>query len=54
MSAGHLVLGEGLSIPLSRLFDVINPDFLDTADKVAYDEYIAQKKQRKKLNTLKN
>ncbi|VTS25188.1 polysaccharide deacetylase family protein [Streptococcus dysgalactiae] len=44
VSAGHLVLGEGLSIPLSSLFDVINPDFLDTADKVAYDEYIAQKK----------
>ncbi|MDV5977738.1 UNVERIFIED_CONTAM: polysaccharide deacetylase family protein [Streptococcus canis] len=44
VTSGNLVFGRELSIPLASLFDVINPDFLETADKVAYDEYLAKKK----------
>ncbi|MDW7799459.1 polysaccharide deacetylase family protein [Streptococcus canis] len=44
VNEGQLTLGKEITISLASLFDVINPDFLETADKVAYDEYLAKKK----------
>ncbi|EHI68666.1 polysaccharide deacetylase [Streptococcus ictaluri 707-05] len=41
---GNLLIGEKLSFPITEFFDVVNPDYLETADKVAYDDYLAKKK----------
>lgn len=49
IDSGNLILDKEFVIPLKSLFDVINPDYLETADRAAYDEYLAKKKAEEKM-----
>ncbi len=53
VKSGNLIFDKKLTIPLTTLFDVINPDFLANSDRAAYDNYRTYKEQHpKKLVAL--
>ncbi|MGL6300111.1 hypothetical protein ACR31S_09985 [Streptococcus iniae] len=44
-------MDDKISLPLSDLFDIVNPDLLEGDVKVAYDDY--QKKKRKNVKGIR-
>ncbi|KGR72942.1 polysaccharide deacetylase family protein [Streptococcus phocae subsp. salmonis] len=51
--SGKLKLTDGILIPLSDLFDVIDASVLEASEKAAYDDYQAKKKAEEARRTQK-